>query len=495
MHGLYGQIISCCNRNKIRGTAVSIILLFNLQIFYGCSAPEKDTPVAETVEEQEQEVDIDPGYDRYFGSLRYEGQATGFFRTEQIDGRWWLMTPEGHPFFSNGINGIRMSGTATADGVKHYEQAAVEIYGDIETWADRQYDRFFDWGINSIGSWSDWREFQDRVPYTVILGVGGADWLTGDLEDYFDEGFRIAARAKFEEVAGPLVDDPYLIGYFLDNEMRWGPDWRGGHLFDDYMAATTEPTPTGKVALIDLLKQRYGTIVSLKHDFTTGIDSWPELTGETELAMRDTQGAIDTRSAWTGEVAERFFMVLSEELAAVDGNHLNLGIRFVSQLTPRAAIAAAGRYVDVMSINFYDLLGNLEEQLHLMDPDYLAIDDFLVEHYNACGKPILISEWGYRAADSGLPNTWPPLYPVLLDQAERADAYEQYMMEVLEREWFVGAHWFIYIDQPAEGRFDGENNNFGLINEQDEPYTELVERMAAVYSTIYTRLPKTTDTD
>src|SRR5262249_43233940 len=32
------------------------------------------------------------------GSLAF--RATGFFRTERRDGRWWLVTPEGNPFFS-----------------------------------------------------------------------------------------------------------------------------------------------------------------------------------------------------------------------------------------------------------------------------------------------------------------------------------------------------------------------------------------------------------
>jgi agarase len=38
----------------------------------------------------------------------------------------------------------------------------------------------------------------------------------------------------------------------------------------------------------------------------------------------------------------------------------------------------------------------------------------------------------------------------------------------------VGAHWFKYADEPAEGRFDGENSNYGLVNIRDEPYTEFI---------------------
>jgi agarase len=41
------------------------------------------------------------------------------------------------------------------------------------------------------------------------------------------------------------------------------------------------------------------------------------------------------------------------------------------------------------------------------------------------------------------------------------------------------------VDQPAEGRFDGEDNNWGLVNEQDEPYTVVTEQMAIVNPEIW----------
>ena len=35
------------------------------------------------------------GYDKYGGWQSVKSNATGFFRTEQINGVWWLITPEG----------------------------------------------------------------------------------------------------------------------------------------------------------------------------------------------------------------------------------------------------------------------------------------------------------------------------------------------------------------------------------------------------------------
>jgi hypothetical protein len=36
-------------------------------------------------------------------------------------------------------------------------------------------------------------------------------------------------------------------------------------------------------------------------------------------------------------------------------------------------------------------------------------------------------------------------------------------------------HWFEWVDEPKEGRFDGEDSNYGLVDIQDRPYQEFVE--------------------
>ena len=44
----------------------------------------------------------------------------------------------------------------------------------------------------------------------------------------------------------------------------------------------------------------------------------------------------------------------------------------------------------------------------------------------------------------------------------------------------VGTHWFEWADQPAAGRCDGEDNNWGLDDEADDPCRVVVVRMTAV---------------
>lgn len=47
-------------------------------------------------------ADSDLGFDRYGGTLELQGRKTGWLHVEEIGGRWYFVTPEGHGFFSLG---------------------------------------------------------------------------------------------------------------------------------------------------------------------------------------------------------------------------------------------------------------------------------------------------------------------------------------------------------------------------------------------------------
>ena len=125
-------------------------------------------------------------------------------------------------------------------------------------------------------------------------------------------------------------------------------------------------------------------------------------------------------------------------------------------------IAAAGRYLDVISFNVYDFDASP-----------------VIDAYAASGKPCLISEFSFRGDDSGLPNTR-GAGPRVASQIERAQCFERYVTAALKKPAVVGYHWFEHADQPAEGRFNGENSNFGAVTIEDEVYTALTETMTSV---------------
>ena len=123
----------------------------------------------------------------------------------------------------------------------------------------------------------------------------------------------------------------------------------------------------------------------------------------------------------------------------------------------------AAKVADVISINVYSL-----------DPRPL------IEHvYAVTGRPVMVTEFAFRATDSGLPNTR-GAGPRVPDQKARAQAYRDFVMRLESLPEAVGYHWFKWSDEPKEGRFDGEDSNYGLVNEQDQPYDAFVSEAKAV---------------
>jgi hypothetical protein len=69
----------------------------------------------------------------------------------------------------------------------------------------------------------------------------------------------------------------------------------------------------------------------------------------------------------------------------------------------------------------------------------------------ASGKPTMISEFSFRAMDSGLPNTKGPGEPVGT-QEERAKVFADYAGTLASLPNCIGYHWFQYRDEPKQGR-------------------------------------------
>ena len=320
----------------------------------------------------------------------------------------------------------------------------------------------------------------------MILGLSQSDWLEGNIVDYFAPAWAEAVEEKVAQIVPARADDPQLVGWFIDNEMHWGPDWRNTkELFDDYMAFDAESD--GKRALLSLLKIRHPDVRSFNDSWGTDFAKWDELAEATELPDTENDQTIGDRSAFLSSLAHRFFGVTTEAIRAADPNHLVLGVRFVSVMTPREVARVSGMYLDVVSVNNYEFS---IDPTALFDPvkyRYLRVDTELTlqEYFDVTERPLLISEFGFRAADSAPPNSWPPIYPTLATQAERAERLEAYAERAFAAPHVIGYHWFEYTDQPAGGRFDGEDNNWGLVDINDEPYSVVVERSALVNARPY----------
>ena len=418
-------------------------------------------------------------------SDKTDNNGTGFFQVTQINDRWCFIDPDGNPFFSTGICGISAKGGYAPDlGYSPYHRNIIELYGDNETWANVTHGRMISWGFNTIASGDKYIK-ATGLPYTLNLGMAGANWVTGEVPDYFSDEWIQRTDRIGREICMNLSEDKLLIGYFLDNELHWGPDWRTlQDLFDDYCNLSYDSP--GKTVLVDFLRDRYDNNISMFNIvWGTSFNSFNEILYVSRLGVWPyTVRARNDRAAFIFVVAEQYFKTCRSTIHKYDSNHLILGARFQSYITPWEVVEACGPYVDVVSMNHYPARPLVFPFALIMQDalGFIRPTSFLQDYYDITGKPILISEFYFRAKDSGLPNTKPSrlFMPVVKTQKQRALCYELIIRGFISKPYSVGYHWFAYIDQPYTGRFDGENSNIGVVNVMDEPYQELISRMTIV---------------
>jgi hypothetical protein len=163
-------------------------------------------------------------------------EATGHVRVEKYQDKWWLVDPDGRLFWSQGIDCVGPWQQTPTDGREHYFTEIPDNgdflvsnlkrkYGsDWSQWNDASIDiihrRLRSWGINTIGNWSSGTVYEARrTPYVATLSSGVSKDVPADLNE---TDFRNMVRDRIN--AGALAGtagDPWCIGYFVDNELRW----------------------------------------------------------------------------------------------------------------------------------------------------------------------------------------------------------------------------------------------------------------------------------
>jgi hypothetical protein len=428
-----------------------------------------------------------PGWDKY-GGLADGPQlrATGFFRTEKVDDKWWLVDPAGHLFWSHGIDCVRMLDATPIDeraswfekfpgeqadfaeflasgfALKgHYAGRTVKSFSFAGTDLKRKYgehwrqnysetlqQRLRSWGLNTIANWSDPDIFlMRRTAYTDTIGsrdaklIEGSEGYWGRFPDVFDASFAASLRRAMAGKTNASANDPWCIGYFSDNEMSWGDETS--------LALGVLRSPEQQAAkreLVSDLQAKYGDIARLNAVWGTSHPSWDEFRTAPDKAK-----AKDDLAAFYVRLAETYFRTVRETIKSVAPNQLYLGCRFA--WVNDSVAKAAGKYCDVVSYNLYRR----------------SIADF---KYPGGNKPLIVGEFHLGALDRGLFH--PGLVPVE-NQRARAEAYRDYVLGALRHPQFVGTHWFQWQDEPATGRvYDEENYQIGFVDVADTPYRETI---------------------
>ena len=271
---------------------------------------------------------------------RAENISNGFFKVDFRKDHWWLITPDGEPFFTIGLN--------------HIDPASLRYPENIHIWRDKYQGSTInwlresvaknlkDWGFNTLGweqevtvrQWKHSRSFTFEeyralnMPYCHMLPFTESHQWEQHTRHFdfnspeWEEWCEYIARAHCAEMS----EDPNLVGYFYSDCPTWihqrpANEWRGP-IFN------------------------------------------PELL-ETEAGKKE-----------LSNLAQRYYKTTHDAIRRYDKNHLILGDRYEAN-APIAfeVIEAALPYVDVLSFqDFRDPVTHLDSW------------------YKKTGKPVLLAD-------------------------------------------------------------------------------------------------------
>ncbi len=263
-----------------------------------------------------------------------------YFTLSKKDGRWWLITPDGLPFFTIGLN--------------HIDPASLRYPENIHLWRDK-YDgstlkwiresvapNLKQWGFNTVGwvqevtvrQWRHSRSFTNDeyraldMPYCHMLPFSQThQWEQHTRHfDFFSNEWQEWCDYVARSHCAALSTDANLIGYFYSDCPTW---------------IHTRPHNQWRGPIYD-----------------------PELL-KTEIGRKE-----------LSKLATQYYRTTYEAVRRYDPNHLIFGDRYEANATiAMEVISAALPYVDVLSFQ-----------------DFRDPVNHLAEWHQKTGKPVLLAD-------------------------------------------------------------------------------------------------------
>lgn len=366
--------------------------------------------------------------DKYGGNMNLPQQtATGRFYTKKIGERWWIVDPLGYLRYERSVTSFRKGGSA------RNATAWNQRFGSDDNWCSITAEELAAIGFHGTGAFCSgtYRTIQnynaahpDR-PLTLCPSVGfigtfkiekgypyPADGDNDDADNLiglvFYPGWEEWCKDYARRIYADYKDDPNVMGVFSDNEIDFGStNGTNPRLLDRFLKIKDDNDPAKKAAL-DFINSR-------------GIDP---------------KGEMDDfiNSDFAGIVAEKYYSAVSAAIKEFDPGLMYLGSRLHGQ--PKylpGVIEAAGKYCDIISINYYsrwspELTTKISQWEKYTDTPFMV-----TEFYT---KGLLDNDLSNQSgAGFGVPT-----------QKERAYAYQHFTLGLLEAQHCVGWQWFKYQD-------------------------------------------------
>ena len=480
-----------CGRPAIHTTGLSGVFA-DLKFSSGNPVPEKEA--AENF----------PPYksDNYVKQIK--SKATGYFYVKQFsDGRWWAIDPLGRGVVVLGVDHITYWGHWCSKlGYHPHRRKNEKKYPDPAVWEEETLSRLKSWGFSMLGAGSQHSLERRGLYHCISLGMGQE--FTGCGEEFYitpNEGrpcsafpnvfhpdFEMFCRYKARSRCSSYANDPWLFGWFIDNELAW---WGRGKLESGLFDAAMKlgSVHTAKQALVEFVKERSGSDISKFNAFwKTEYKNFSELKSAVALSS-STDGQIQVKNDFLRLAAERYFSITTKAIREIDPNHMIMGARFAGTGGADPEVwKVSGKYCDVVTFNCYPT-ADLDKNVVVYSSrgeGAEPVAQHFARYYDYVKKPMLITEWSFPALDAGLPSVHGAGQRFLTQQGRTA-ATKLFAQTMLSLPYLIGYDYFMWVDEPALGITEAfpEDSNYGLVNEDCIPYKEITGMFTALHADLY----------
>lgn len=280
--------------------------------------------------------------DAYGGSTRVRWEATGWFRLQQNGGRFWLVTPEGHPFFNLGINHL-------ASGMDNAQRADVALATELTR-------KFKSWHFNTAG-YNASPLFAKDTPFVSFLNLVPTSRFLRDkasFPDVFDAAFQRDLQTRIEHQCRDVRDNPRLLGYVWTDTPLWNLKDARRTIKKDWVSTLRQlaAAAPGKIAYVDFLLETHGgDFAKIAQIYDVKATSRAELLAAPFDAVRVDAPAVAAEDAqFLRRIARTFYGVAGPAYRKNDPHHLVWGEMYLQGVHPDEVLEEAMPHIDVLLI-------------------------------------------------------------------------------------------------------------------------------------------------
>jgi hypothetical protein len=428
--------------------------------------------------------DSQPKLDRFGGWKETSFEPTGFFRVEKDD-RWWLVTPEGNAFLSWGINHLHpdlwkqdynREAWKTKLGLQNLNGPAFNVA--LRSWFMGIRDRF---SFNTIGvhnSLDIVNKPQPQVAYMqpihfVDLPHWKPDIPDSNFLDVFSPEFERHCDRMAKEIALPIKDDPFLLGYsmtdctlFTEEDLRERPDVIGGKRRESRIGwprrlRNMGADAAGKKAYVQTMSDLYhNNIGDFNTTYGTQFDSFDALAAaEKWRPQTQLSNANETRDniGFLQRCVAKYYQTARDAIRRYDTNHMFVADKINANTDSLdTVLLITSQYTDLV---FYQMYGRYEVQQPGLDRWSKLTD-----------KPFINGDSAFTMTTDIMPR---PYGPVADNLDQRAEWTAEFFLRAFARPDFVGWHYCGLIDASNLVPRKQSRQHSGLLDGFGVPYPQL----------------------